>query len=43
MTLPNLITLGRFALVPLAIWGILADRWLFAFWVFTASEAPAAA
>jgi len=39
MTLPNLITLGRFALVPLAIWGILADRWLFAFWVFAAAGA----
>jgi cardiolipin synthase len=39
MTLPNLITLGRFALVPLAVWGIAADRWLLAFWVFAAAGA----
>jgi len=39
MTLPNLITLGRFALVPLALWCIQADRWLAAFWVFAAAGA----
>ena len=37
MTLPNLITLGRFALVPLAVWCIQADRWMLAFWVFAAA------
>jgi cardiolipin synthase (CMP-forming) len=34
MTLPNLITLGRLALVPLAVWCIFADRWPGAFLAF---------
>ena len=34
MNLPNLITLGRLILVPLAVWLILADQFAAAFWTF---------
>jgi cardiolipin synthase (CMP-forming) len=34
LNLPNLISLGRLLLVPLAIWLILRDRYGAAFWVF---------
>ena len=34
LNLPNLISLGRLLLVPLAIWLILGGRYGAAFWVF---------
>jgi cardiolipin synthase len=37
LNLPNLISLGRLFLVPLAIWLILAGRYGAAFWVFVAA------
>ncbi len=37
LNLPNLISLGRLMLVPLAIWLILRDRYGTAFWVFVAA------
>ncbi len=37
MSIPNLITLGRLLLVPLAIWLVLDDELGLAFWVFVAA------
>ena len=37
VNLPNLISLGRLVLVPLAIWLILGGRYGVAFWVFVAA------
>jgi cardiolipin synthase (CMP-forming) len=34
MTIPNLITIFRFCLVPLAVWCIGSNAWGWAFWVF---------
>ncbi len=34
MTIPNLISIARFLLVPLAIWCLASGEWLLAFWVF---------
>jgi cardiolipin synthase len=34
MTIPNLITIFRFCLVPLAVWCIGSDTWNWAFWTF---------
>jgi cardiolipin synthase (CMP-forming) len=34
MTIPNLITIFRFCLVPLAVWCIGSNAWSWAFWVF---------
>jgi len=37
VSIPNLITLGRLLLVPLAIWLVLDDEMGLAFWVFVAA------
>ena len=37
MNLPNLITLGRLLSVPVVVWLILGDQYLWAFWVFVAA------
>lgn len=37
LNLPNLISLGRLLLVPLAIWLILGGHYAAAFWVFVAA------
>jgi cardiolipin synthase (CMP-forming) len=37
LNLPNLISLGRLCLVPLAIWLILTESYSVAFWVFVAA------
>jgi cardiolipin synthase len=34
MTLPNLITIARFCLVPIIVGCICADAWMLAFWLF---------
>jgi cardiolipin synthase (CMP-forming) len=34
MTIPNLITISRFCLVPLSVWCIGSDTWNWAFWIF---------
>lgn len=34
LTIPNLITVGRFVLVPIIIYLMLTDQWQFAFWLF---------
>lgn len=34
LTLPNLITLGRFVLVPVIIYLMITNRWQLAFWLF---------
>jgi len=34
LNLPNLITLGRLLLVPVAIWLVLSGEFAFAFWIF---------
>jgi cardiolipin synthase len=39
LNLPNLITLGRLLLVPLAVWLILGGRYGLAFWVFVLAGA----
>ncbi len=43
MNIPNLITLGRLAAVPLVIWLILDDNMMIAFWVFFAAALSDAA
>lgn len=37
MTWPNIISVGRFLLVPLIIWCLLTDRMVLAFWTFFAA------
>ena len=37
MNLPNVISLGRLLAVPVAVWLILSDQLLVAFWVFVAA------
>ena len=37
MTWPNIISVGRFLLVPLIIWLLLTDQMTFAFWTFFAA------
>jgi cardiolipin synthase len=37
MTIPNLITIFRFCLVPLIVWCIVSQAWQPAFWVFAAA------
>ena len=34
MTWPNIISVGRFLLVPLIVWALLTDRMVLAFWTF---------
>lgn len=39
MTWPNIISVGRFLLVPLIIWFLLTDQMVCAFWTFVAAGA----
>ena len=39
LTIPNLITLGRFVLVPIIIYLMMTDHWQVAFWLFVIAGA----
>ncbi len=43
LTLPNVITIGRLALVPVMAWMMLTGQWVAAFWVFLVAGASDAA